>query len=71
MLESRGIRAGTIDPETVRLVTHKDIDDADVERTIAAFDALALEAVEARRSHAGRPTSDTEAALKEREPCGC
>ena len=46
----RGIRAGTIDLETVRLVTHKDIDDADVDRTIAAFDALALEAVEARRT---------------------
>ena len=52
MLESRGIRAGTIDPDTVRLVTHKDVDDADVDRTIAAFDALALEAVETRR---GRP----------------
>jgi threonine aldolase len=50
VLESRGIRAGTIDLETVRLVTHKDVDDADVDRTIAAFDALALEAVEARRS---------------------
>lgn len=50
VLESRGIRAGTIDLETVRLVTHKDIDDADVERTIAAFDALALEAVEARQA---------------------
>ncbi len=50
VLESRGIRAGTIDAETVRLVTHKDIDDADVDRTIAAFDALALEGVEVRRT---------------------
>ncbi|MGZ4691289.1 MAG: threonine aldolase family protein [Acidimicrobiia bacterium] len=50
VLDSRGIRAGTIDLETVRLVTHKDIDDDDVDRTIAAFDALALEAVEARRA---------------------
>jgi hypothetical protein len=50
VLESRGIRAGTIDLDTVRLVTHKDVDDADVDRTIATFDALALDAVEPRRS---------------------
>lgn len=56
VLESRGIRAGMIDLETVRLVTHKDIDDADVDRTIAAFDALALEAVESRRARL--PTDD-------------
>jgi threonine aldolase len=49
-LDARGIRAGTIDPDTIRLVTHKDIDDSDVDRTIATFDALALEAVEARRA---------------------
>lgn len=52
MLEARGVLAGTIDPETIRLVTHRDVDDADVDRTIAAFDALALEAVEARRARA-------------------
>ena len=46
---------GTIDPETVRLVTHKDIDDADIDRAIAAFDALALEAVEASRARAVEP----------------
>ena len=47
---------GTIDPDTVRLVTHKDIDDADIDRTIAAFDALVLEAVEAAEPrHLGRP----------------
>ena len=50
VLESRGIRAGTIDPDTVRLVTHKDVDDADIDRTIAAFDALALEGAEARQA---------------------
>ena len=55
VLEGRGIRAGTIDPDTVRLCTHKDVDDSDIDRTIAAFDALALEAVESRRS-----TSPTE-----------
>ena len=57
VLEGRGIRAGTIDPETVRLCTHKDIDDADVDRTIAALDALALEAVESRRG--GWPTEES------------
>jgi threonine aldolase len=55
-LDSNGIRAGTIDPHTVRLVTHKDIDDVDVERTIAAFDALLLDGVAATQSTwAGRP----------------
>jgi threonine aldolase len=56
-LEAQGVRAGTIDPETVRLVTHKDIDDADIARTIAAFDALVLDGVAATRATwAGRPT---------------
>ncbi len=50
VLEGRGIRAGMIDSDTIRLCTHKDIDDSDVDRTIAAFDALALEAVESRRT---------------------
>ena len=57
MLEEQGISAGTIDPETVRLCTHKDVDDNDVDRTIAAFDALALDAVELRRT--GRPSEDS------------
>lgn len=57
VLEAHGVRAGTIDPETVRLVTHKDIDDADIARTIAAFDALVLDGVAASRATwAGRPT---------------
>lgn len=56
-LEAQGVRAGTIDPKTVRLVTHKDIDDADIARTIAAFDALVLDSVAASRATwAGRPT---------------
>jgi threonine aldolase len=52
MLEARGVRAGTIDTETIRFVTHRDVDEADIDRAIAAFDALALEAVEARRARA-------------------
>jgi threonine aldolase len=50
VLEQHGVRAGTIDPETVRLVTHKDVDDVDVGRAIAAFDALVLDAVAASRA---------------------
>jgi threonine aldolase len=36
-LAADGVRAGTIDQATVRLVTHKDVDDADVERALAAI----------------------------------
>jgi threonine aldolase len=43
-LAAAGIRAGTIDVDTVRMVTHKDVDDADVARTIAVLDDLALSA---------------------------
>ncbi len=39
-LEAQGIRAGTIDPRTVRFVTHKDVDDDAIARTIKAFDEL-------------------------------
>jgi threonine aldolase len=39
-LAGLGVRSGTIDPRTVRLVTHKDVDDAAIVRTIAAFDQL-------------------------------
>jgi threonine aldolase len=35
-----GVRTGTIDPRTVRLVTHKDVDDDDVAGVIKAFDRL-------------------------------
>src|SRR5262249_43174959 len=36
-----GVRSGTIDPRTVRFVTHKDVDDADLGRVIDALDQLA------------------------------
>ena len=51
VLESQGIRAGTIDPETVRLVTHKDIDDADIDRD----DRRVRRAGARRRCHEPRP----------------
>jgi threonine aldolase len=40
-LGENGVKAGTIDPRTVRLVTHHDVDDAGVAATIAAFDVIA------------------------------
>ena len=39
-LAALGVRTGTIDPRTVRLVTHKDVDDDDITRVIMAFDEL-------------------------------
>jgi hypothetical protein len=39
-LAGAGVRCGTIDPRTVRFVTHKDVDDDGIARTIAAFDEL-------------------------------
>jgi threonine aldolase len=36
-LAADGIRAGTIDQSTVRLVTHKDIDDNDLDRALTAI----------------------------------
>ena len=36
-LAADGVRGGTIDQMTVRLVTHKDIDDADLDRALAAI----------------------------------
>ncbi len=39
-LDARGVRSGTIDPRTVRLVTHKDVDDDGVKRAIDVFDEL-------------------------------
>jgi threonine aldolase len=36
-LAAQGVRAGTIDQMTVRLVTHKDVDDADIDRAVAAI----------------------------------
>ena len=46
---SAGVLAGTIDVDTVRFVTHKDVDDADLDRAVAALD-------DARR-HAGDLTA--------------
>jgi threonine aldolase len=40
-LAALGVKAGTIDPHTVRFVTHKDIDDADLDRAVDALDKLA------------------------------
>jgi threonine aldolase len=36
-LAAAGVRAGTVDQATVRLVTHKDVDDADLDRALAAI----------------------------------
>jgi threonine aldolase len=60
-LDSRGVRAGTIDPETVRLVTHKDVDDTDIDRAIAAFDALVLDAVASSRANASARAEERDA----------
>lgn len=40
-LAAHGVRAGTIDARTVRFVTHKDVDDGDLDRAVAALDRLA------------------------------
>lgn len=42
-LAARGVLVGTIDAETVRFVTHKDVDDDDLARVRDALDELALE----------------------------
>jgi threonine aldolase len=39
-LADLGVRSGTIDPRTVRFVTHKDVDDGDIKRVVEAFDEL-------------------------------
>ena len=39
-LAAAGVRCGSIDPRTVRFVTHKDVDDDAITRTIAALDEL-------------------------------
>ncbi len=40
-LEVLGVRSGTLDPRTFRLVTHKDVDDDGIAGAISAFDELA------------------------------
>jgi threonine aldolase len=42
-LVEHGVRCGTIDARTVRFVTHKDVDAADLERAVVALDAIAAE----------------------------
>jgi threonine aldolase len=39
-LGTAGVRCATIDPRTVRFVTHKDVSDADLASVIAAFDEI-------------------------------
>jgi threonine aldolase len=39
-LDAEGIRAGTIDARTLRFATHKDVDDADVERVLKTFERI-------------------------------
>jgi threonine aldolase len=39
-LAAAGVRGGTIDPRTVRFVTHKDVDDDDLTRVVSALDGL-------------------------------
>jgi len=40
-LGEHGVRCGTIDARTVRFVTHKDVDDSDIDRAIAALESVA------------------------------
>jgi threonine aldolase len=40
-LQAEGIQAGTIDTRTVRFVTHKDVDDADLERVLKTLAGIA------------------------------
>jgi threonine aldolase len=40
-LDAEGIQAGTIDTRTVRFATHKDVDDADVDRVLKTFERIA------------------------------
>ena len=43
-LGERGVRCGTIDARTVRFVTHKDVDDADLEHVREALDEIGQDA---------------------------
>ena len=40
-LADAGVRGGTLDPRTVRLVTHKDVDDDAITQAIRGFDEVA------------------------------
>jgi len=40
-LAADGVLAGTVDPDTVRFVTHKDVDDAGLDHAVAALQRVA------------------------------
>ena len=42
-LDAEGIRAGTIDTRTLRFATHKDVDDADIDRVLKTFERITRE----------------------------
>jgi threonine aldolase len=44
VLAADGVRAGTIDPATVRFVTHRDVDDAGLARAVASLRRIAARA---------------------------
>jgi threonine aldolase len=54
-LERLGVRTGTLDPRTFRLVTHKDVDDDAIARAVDAFDDLVRVPLEADAAGPGRP----------------
>jgi threonine aldolase len=43
-LATEGVLAGTVDPDTVRFVTHKDVDDTDLDHALAALRGIARRA---------------------------
>ena len=43
-LAAEGVLAGTIDPDTVRFVTHLDVDDAGIDRAVAGLRRIAASA---------------------------
>jgi threonine aldolase len=40
-LAAEGVLAGTVDPDTVRFVTHKDVDDAGLDHAIEVLQRIA------------------------------
>ena len=40
-LAAEGVLAGTVDPDTVRFVTHKDVDDAGLDHAISVVQGIA------------------------------
>ena len=37
VLAAEGVLAGTVDPDTVRFVTHKDVDDSAIDHAVAVL----------------------------------